>query len=95
MKKTALTVSLKRLAVSAVLDVYKRQAARGSDGALSFRELSEQSNAVANTLLARRGSGERLTAIMLPRGTSVLVSTLGILKAGQGFLCLLYTSRCV
>lgn len=84
------------LSSDTVVDLFERQAgktpdrcaARGSDGALSFRELSEQSNAVANTLLAHLGSGERLTAIMLPRGTSVLVSTLGILKAGQGFLFL-------
>ena len=79
-----------------VVSLFERQAAktpdhcavRGADGALSFSELSRQANAVANTLLRRYGSGERLTAVMLPRGAGVLVSTLGILKAGQGFLFL-------
>lgn len=79
-----------------VVDLFEAQAAktpdrcavRGADGTFTYTELSLRANAVANALLARTGPGERLTAVMLPRGTGVLVSVLGILKAGQGFLFL-------
>lgn len=75
-----------------VLDLFRQQspdavAAMDGETPVTYWELELRSNQVANHLL-KTGGQDGLTAIMLGRGIGVLISALGILKTGCGFLWL-------
>ncbi|MBQ4338597.1 MAG: amino acid adenylation domain-containing protein [Clostridia bacterium] len=57
-----------------------------ADAALSFAQLNARANALANSLLAMGvESGDRI-AFMLPRNSRILISMLGIIKAGCTYI---------
>ncbi|HEX8376315.1 MAG TPA: amino acid adenylation domain-containing protein, partial [Pedobacter sp.] len=54
--------------------------------ALTYQELNERSNQLAHFLLAEGVSDEMLVPVCLERGIKMIVSILGILKAGAAFI---------
>ena len=74
--------------------LFERQAARYPDKtaviasglSLSFRELNENANKIANRLLELGLSIEQMVGVMLPRTVDVYAARQGILKAGGAFL---------
>ena len=53
---------------------------------LTFRELNERANAIANRLLDMGLSMEQMVGVMLPRTVDVYAARQGIMKAGGAFL---------
>ena len=53
---------------------------------LSYRELNEKANKVANGLLKRGSEMNTLVGLILEREKNVYITRQGILKAGGGFL---------
>ncbi len=53
---------------------------------LTFRELNENANKIANRLLAMGLSVEQMVGVMLPRTVDVYAARQGIMKAGGAFL---------
>lgn len=63
-----------------------RAAVRADDGALSYRQLEARANRIAH-LLRRHGVQKgALVGLAVDRGADMLVSLLGILKAGAGYV---------
>ncbi|MGH3756995.1 amino acid adenylation domain-containing protein [Actinophytocola sp.] len=58
----------------------------GTDGELTYRELDERANRLANGLLARGISRGDLVAVRLDRGPELIVTLLAVLKAGAAYL---------
>lgn len=57
-----------------------------ADATLTFAELNRRANALANSLLALGVQPEDRIAFMLPRDSRILVSMLGIIKAGCAYI---------
>ena len=57
-----------------------------SDATLTFAQLNARANALANSLLALGVEPEDRVAFMLPRDSRILVSMLGIIKAGCAYI---------
>jgi amino acid adenylation domain-containing protein len=53
---------------------------------LSYRELNKRANCLAEELVARGVGAESIVGVALGRSTELIVSLLGILKAGGGYL---------
>jgi amino acid adenylation domain-containing protein len=54
---------------------------------LSYRELNEKANCLANYLIREYGIGaDDIVALCLDRGEQVIVSTLGVMKAGAAYV---------
>jgi len=77
------------------VDLFEEQAARKPDNTavvyegtrLSYRELNEESNRVAHYLIKECGAGaEDIIAMCLDRGELMLISILGVLKAGAAYV---------
>jgi nonribosomal peptide synthetase DhbF len=72
----------------------ERQAARTPDAVavecegrlLSYRELDERANQLARYLVTLGAGPERLVAVALPRGELMVITLLGVLKAGAAYL---------
>ncbi|GAA3463931.1 amino acid adenylation domain-containing protein [Saccharothrix longispora] len=56
------------------------------DRTLTYRELDERANRLAHLLRAEGVGAEQLVGISLPRSELMVVATLGILKAGAGYV---------
>jgi amino acid adenylation domain-containing protein len=77
-----------------VVERFQEQAARTPDapaviadgGALTFRELDRQANALAARLAAGGVGSEDVVAVLLPRGVDLVVALLAVLKAGAVYL---------
>ncbi|MFC1716326.1 AMP-binding protein [Candidatus Poribacteria bacterium] len=50
---------------------------------LTYRELNEAANRMAQAILAQRGEGEEPIALLLEHGTPLITGLLGVLKAGK------------
>jgi non-ribosomal peptide synthetase component F len=50
---------------------------------VTYAELDRQANGVARTLLAARGPGAEVIAVLLPNGPLLVAVVLGIWKAGK------------
>lgn len=57
-----------------------------ADESLTYAELNEKANRLANSLIAEGVSAGDIVALMLPRCASVYVTRQGIIKAGAAFL---------
>ena len=57
-----------------------------ADGTLSYRELDDAANRLANALVARGVGAETTVAIQLPRGPRYVVAILAALKAGATYV---------
>ncbi|MBQ8015549.1 MAG: amino acid adenylation domain-containing protein [Clostridia bacterium] len=57
-----------------------------ADATLSFAQLNARANALANSLLALGVENDDRIAFMLPRNSMILVSMLGIIKAGCTYI---------
>ncbi|HET6705827.1 non-ribosomal peptide synthetase, partial [Amycolatopsis sp.] len=53
---------------------------------LTYRELSARANRLARALVARGAGPGRFVAVLLPRGTDLVVAVLAVLKAGAAYL---------
>jgi non-ribosomal peptide synthetase component F len=75
-------------------EVFEQQAALTPDAvalvyeseSLSYRELNERANELAHYLQERGVGPESLVAVLLERSTEMVVSLLGVLKAGAAYL---------
>src|SRR3981189_3090269 len=56
------------------------------ESSLSYEELNERANQLAHLLIGRGIGPEDVVAIALPRSLEMIVSLLGILKAGAAYL---------
>ncbi|MET8544707.1 amino acid adenylation domain-containing protein [Kitasatospora sp. NPDC004799] len=56
------------------------------DEALTFRELNARANRLARLLIERGAGPERTVAVLLPRGSDLIVSLLAVLKAGACYV---------
>ena len=54
--------------------------------AMSYAELDEQANRVANALLEKQGRGRGSVGLLLEHGIPMVVSILGVLKAGKTYV---------
>lgn len=70
----------------AVADNPGKIALRMDNAKLTYRELDERSNRIANWLLSRRVQHETIVAIYLDRSIEMIACILGILKAGGAYL---------
>ncbi|MEV7023614.1 amino acid adenylation domain-containing protein [Kitasatospora sp. NPDC093558] len=61
-------------------------AVRAVDGVLTYGELEERANRVANALRARGVGPGELVAVCLPRSADLVVALLGVLKSGAGYV---------
>jgi amino acid adenylation domain-containing protein len=66
----------------------ERLAAKTRDRSLSYRELNEASNRIANALLTQRGPGNDSVALLCEHGVDVIAGMLGALKGGKLFCVL-------
>lgn len=64
----------------------ERTALIAADKTLSYRELNEQANRIAHSILAKRMDHNSVVALMLPRKSYLACAILGILKAGAAYL---------
>lgn len=64
----------------------KNTALIASDGSLTFEELNAKANALAHSLLSLGVEKEDRIAFMLPRDSRILISMLGIMKAGCAYI---------
>ncbi|WP_439846177.1 surfactin non-ribosomal peptide synthetase SrfAB [Bacillus spizizenii] len=61
-------------------------AVRSGGNLLTYRELDEQANQLAHHLRAQGAGSEDIVAIVMDRSAEVMVSILGVMKAGAAFL---------
>ena len=66
-----------------------RVAAKSAHGQLTFAELDEKSNRLANTLLKMGAKDNEIVAVILERSEYVPVAEIGVTKAGCAFLPML------
>jgi amino acid adenylation domain-containing protein len=65
-----------------------RIAVVSGDSRLTYGELNQAANRIAQILLAHLGSGETTVALLFQPGTSIVVAILGVLKAGKIYVAL-------
>ena len=65
-----------------------RIAVVSGDSRLTYGELNQAANRIAQMLLAHLGSGETTVALLFQPGTSIVVAILGVLKAGKIYVAL-------
>jgi amino acid adenylation domain-containing protein len=65
-----------------------RIAVVGGDSRLTYSELNQAANRIAQILLAHLGSGETPVALLFQPGTAIVVAILGVLKAGKIYVAL-------
>jgi nonribosomal peptide synthetase DhbF len=53
---------------------------------VTYRELDERANRIANALRARGAEPERIIGVCMPRGIDMLVALLGVIKSGAAYL---------
>jgi len=63
-----------------------RPALRVDGATVSYRELNEQSNRLAHSLLELCGNAPEAVALLLPQGVDLIVAIMGVLKAGNYYL---------
>nr|WGD80021.1 AMP-binding protein [Bacillus subtilis] len=61
-------------------------AVKAGENLLTYRELDEQANQLAHHLRAQGAGNEDIVAIVMDRSAEVMVSILGVMKAGAAFL---------
>ncbi len=61
-------------------------AVRSGGNLLTYRELDEQANQLAHHLRAQGAGSEDIVAIVMDRSAEIMVSILGVMKAGAAFL---------
>lgn len=59
---------------------------RSGGNLLTYRELDEQANQLAHHLRAQGAGSEDIVAIVMDRSAEIMVSILGVMKAGAAFL---------
>ncbi len=60
-----------------------RLAVKTKNQTLTYDELNKAANRVANAILAQRGEGQELIAVLLEHDAQVITAILGVLKAGK------------
>ena len=55
---------------------------------LTYLELNQAANCLAQAILARWGTGQEPVALLIPKGASLVVAILGVLKSGKMFVLL-------
>ncbi|MBS0418900.1 MAG: amino acid adenylation domain-containing protein, partial [Proteobacteria bacterium] len=73
-------------AVAVVSGVADAAASPGGNRSLSYRELDERANAVAQRLIERGVAAERVVGLWADRSIEMVIGLLGILKAGGAYL---------
>jgi amino acid adenylation domain-containing protein len=63
-----------------------RLAVKSSSYALTYDELNKAANQVARAILAQRGEGQEPIALVFGKGTPLIITILGALKAGKIYL---------
>lgn len=61
-------------------------AVKAGGNLLTYRELDEQANQLAHHLRVQGAGSEDIVAIVMDRSAEVMVSILGVMKAGAAFL---------
>ncbi len=64
----------------------ERLAVRSADHSLTYRELDQWANHIAQAILARRGQGAEPVALLLDQGAPAIACVLAVLKAGKMYL---------
>jgi non-ribosomal peptide synthetase component F/acyl carrier protein len=59
---------------------------KGEDGSITYKELNEQANQMANLLIEKGVPADNIVGIMMERSLEMIASILGILKAGGAYL---------
>ncbi len=66
--------------------VYSRRLAiKTKSQSLTYQQLNAASNRVAHSILARCGSGDEPIALLFKQGASMIIASLGVLKAGKPY----------
>ena len=81
---------------ASLASMFEKQVARypdriavvSGDSRLTYGELNQAANRIAQLLLAHLGSGETTVALLFRPGTSIVVAILGVLKAGKIYVAL-------
>ena len=63
-----------------------RIAVADAESTLTYRDLNALANRIARTVLAVRGTGSELVALLVGNGASVVAAMLGVLKAGKFYV---------
>ena len=63
----------------------RRLAIKTKSQSLTYEELNAASNRVAHSILARLGDTDRPVALLLKQGASMIIASLGVLKAGKAY----------
>lgn len=65
-----------------------RLAVKAGRHTISYRELDDASNRIAQAILARRGAGAEAVALLLDHGLAPVTAILGVLKTGKFYVAL-------
>jgi non-ribosomal peptide synthetase component F len=63
-----------------------RRAVKAKDRSLTYHELNQAANRVAQAILRLRGERPEPVAILLEHGVPMIVAILGVLKAGKFYV---------
>src|SRR5262245_47271512 len=65
-----------------------RIAVASGDGQLTYRELNQAANRIAQLILSHLGTNEETVSLLFQPGTSIIAAILGTLKAGKIYAAL-------
>jgi non-ribosomal peptide synthetase component F len=86
--KTEIEQSIQERFEKMVRESPNRIAVKARDQSLTYAELNSKANRLAHTILARRGAGAEPIALLLAKGSPLVIAVFGVLKAGKMYVLL-------